>query len=802
MSPAAIGGSHLRNTSVNRIVPVNPIKKDGLNGISTLKAGDRVLPHLNDLVTAKPLVDSQSSMRKLLEAGEAAAKQAETWLDFKRPELALQEYIIACTIAVDYIPHNPHYPDLRNKLDYLRIYSGLQKRLDAQHSRFEAVKRLIKEDNSRSGISPSNKFPHAGEPVSSNGKHNAFGTDASGPHNSASDRKLAVTNISEGADSRPKPVVHPKPQGLHGRSIHAVNGIASNLSTSPENDLTARFARLKSSSNATVVQDPRIRTQPIIIPDETAVNRKLVNAVSPPKQNASTLRPLGPREMPSTSSNLLRTEKPILGMDTSVPIMPRMPDAIYSPARSADVVSNTSQPPSLMSRGSSNFNGRRDSLPPVQKASQIRIVADDATDYFSNSEVNNYTSDNLNHEFENPTSSLPAAIPDATTLTAEQLYNFLKMGSHALSLLLVDIRNREEFDEGHIMSQSIICIEPISIQRDMSAEELGERIVLSPESEQRLYERRHTFDLIVYYDQSSMLTNPDRTPVEHSNYLHHFSAIIYDHTYDHRLKRRPMLLSGGLDAWVDLVGPGALQGANPANRSQIRLKRYNNHSLGRVSMVRESRKGLVTKRPVPRSRILSKAEENKWDMALKNHTEADDVPIEEMAMDESYYVRTTEDFMRRYPELPAAKQSMAPSSMPRTLPSYDGSMISAPPTRPPPALPRQRSNGISEKTPYKSYTMTGGNPSAPPAVEHGLCGLRNITGGLCYMNSCIQALSASPAIRNMMIRFQYPCPYEIPKKQNEDGPPKLLMVRALRSLLQHLWCGKYEEIVPRMFQVR
>lgn len=799
MSPAAIGGPHLRATSINGTGPINTTKSDGINGVSTLKGGNRVIPHLNDLVNVKPVVDRQSSLRKLLEAGEAAAKQAETWLDFKRPELALQEYIIAFTIAVEYIPQSPYYPDLRTRPDYPRLYAGLQKRINAQDSRFEEVKKLIKEDNARTGVRPSNLTPNNGQHAPGNSNNIALKPTTFDVHSNATNGNFDATNTSKGTESRPKPVVQPKPQGLHGKSIQTENGIPTSPSTSPENDLTARFARLRTLNNSAPIQDPRIRTQHINIPDGIKIDRKPAHAPTLPKQNASILRPLGPREMPTSPATSLKTEKPILGMDTSVPVMPRMPDAIYSPARSVDVVSTNSQPP-LLSRGSSYFNGKRESSTSGQKTNRDRIVVDDTTDYFSSPDVNNYTFDHHGHpESENRT--IKPSIPNATTITADQLYDYLKLGSNTLSLLLVDIRSREEFDGGHIMSQSTICIEPISLRKDMSAEDLGERIVLSPESEQRLYDQRHTFDLIVYYDQSSTQINTEHTAVELSNNLQYFSMIIYDHSYDRELKRRPMLLVGGLDSWVDLVGSGALQGTIPDKKSLVKPKRHDHLALGRVSIAREPRRGLVTKRTIPRSRTLSAAEEEKWDIALKQYGDGHNESTEDLAMDESYYVRTTEDFVRRYPELPSVKQSMASPSMPRSLALYDGSIISAPPTRPPPALPRQRSNGISEKTPYQNYAMRGGNSSAAPLIDPGLCGLRNITGGLCYMNAVIQAIGASPAIRNMFIRFQYPCEPEIPKRQDEESPPRQLMTRALRSLLQHMWCGKYEEIVPRMFQV-
>ncbi|RAL62596.1 hypothetical protein DID88_004443 [Monilinia fructigena] len=759
MSPAAIGGPHLRPTSINGIGPIHTTNREEVNDINTLKGESRVLPHLDDLVNAKPLVDRQSSLRKLLDAGEAAAKQAETWLDFKRPELALQEYIIAFTIAVEYIPQSPNYHDLRTKPDYSRLYAGLQKRLNTQHSKFEEVKKSIKEDNARSGISPTNASPNNEQTASGNSRINGCTPIESSTYSNATNGKSGAISTSRGIESRSKPAIQPKPQGLHGKSIQTVNSISSSLPISSENDLAARFARLRSLNNPTLIQDPRIRTQHIVIPDEIIADRKPANVVSQPKQNTRMLRPLGPREMPTSSAIPLKTEKPILDMDTSVPMMPRVPDAIYSPAGSADVVSGNSQPPSI-SRGSSNLSGRRESSTSVQKINRNRMVADDTTDYFATSKVNNYTFDHNSHP-DPETTPNKLSIPDSTSVTADELYNYLKLGSNTLSILLVDIRSREEFDEGHIMSQSIICIEPISIQKEMSAEDLGERIVLSPESEQMLYNQRHTFDLIVYYDQSSTstLTNIEHVPVETLKPLNFFSMIIYDHAYDNRLKRQPKLLTGGLDAWVDLVGSG-----------------------------------------LPRSRTLSAAEEEKWDMAIKRYAEHEDAPPEDVTMDEAYYARTTDDFMRRYPELPSSKQSMALPSMPSSLPLYDGSIISAPPARPPPALPRQRSNGISEKTPYQSYAMTGGNSSVPPLIDPGLCGLRNITGALCYMNSIIQAISVAPAIRNLFIRFQYPCNPPIPKKSDEDSPPKQLMTRALRSLLQHMWCGKYQEIVPRMFQ--
>jgi ubiquitin carboxyl-terminal hydrolase 8 len=48
------------------------------------------------------------------------------------------------------------------------------------------------------------------------------------------------------------------------------------------------------------------------------------------------------------------------------------------------------------------------------------------------------------------------------SLTAETLFAYLKAGG--ISVLLLDIRPREEFNQGHIFSRSTVCIEPITLR--------------------------------------------------------------------------------------------------------------------------------------------------------------------------------------------------------------------------------------------------------------------------------------------------------------------------------------------------
>ena len=88
-------------------------------------------------------------------------------------------------------------------------------------------------------------------------------------------------------------------------------------------------------------------------------------------------------------------------------------------------------------------------------------------------------------------------------ITATQFANYLRSSK----VLVVDVRNRHDYDQGHILATSVICIEPVGLKLGMSAEELEDRLVVSPLAEQNLFERRNDFDLVVYYDQQ---TSSDR----------------------------------------------------------------------------------------------------------------------------------------------------------------------------------------------------------------------------------------------------------------------------------------------------
>ena len=124
-------------------------------------------------------------------------------------------------------------------------------------------------------------------------------------------------------------------------------------------------------------------------------------------------------------------------------------------------------------------------------------------------------------------------------------------------------------DEGHIWHRSSMCIEPVALRANMSAENLQDALVTDPETEQAMFDRRETYDLVVYYDanteSTSFFTRSGLTKTnEPLRYL--YDALV-DYNQERPLRNMPMLLKGGLQAWTNLLGPQALQSSSTiANR--------------------------------------------------------------------------------------------------------------------------------------------------------------------------------------------------------------------------------------------
>ncbi|TAQ87085.1 hypothetical protein B7494_g4600 [Chlorociboria aeruginascens] len=797
MSPIAMGGPLHSNTSVKAAGPVsmssgtNGPKIYGLDGI---KSVNRIFPHINDIISAKPDVDINAPIRRVLQTGEMLAKQADTHLDFHRPDLALKAYTQASIVAVEMIPRHKDYPSLQSdKGEAHRLYLGLRKRINVQHEKFTEVKGLILENNARSGIeSPLHDQSILGLGSLQNNGHDAAQsvkevsiTDGVEPNTfvkNASSARIGSPNIST---PRKKPPVQPKPEALHGTAIQIPS--ITRLDPSPI-DLNARFARLR--NNESPVQDPRVRTQPI--PSSIELSTRQPGLSQPyirPAQTASINRPSGPREMPTAPINAPRSVNTDFSVD--FPLMPRPPDAIYSPPRPAEISTSPEHPPSISRTSSFSGHARKASLNTLNRRTPLNTM-DERPDYFTPAHSLNGALFSPSQGPQQPIKPREELIlSQGTNITAETLMKYLEMGNHTLRTLLVDVRSREEFDNGHIMSQAIICVEPIILRHGISAEQLGESIILSPDSEQKAFEQRGEVDLVVFYDQSSFT-------VPSGSSLHNFQEAIFKFSYEKRLKRHPVLLLGGLDAWVDLMGVGSLQSSSTSSNS-IKAKDNLDRPLNRLP-VQNSRISSLSAMPKYKVGTLSKEDEEKWNENIKNDEIAE--YMDSTGPDDILYARTTEDFFRRYPELPIAQESMvsvgSSSQNPLETPR--------PPTRPAPALPRQRSSGVSDRTPNpRSSMIFSPAHSAPHNTifiddynKRGFTGLTNC-GNSCYASAAIQALCANPTFRTWFLRYKYPPDPSLPVKSGERSPHPQLMVRLIANLFGNLWSGKYTRVTPKSF---
>lgn len=142
--------------------------------------------------------------------------------------------------------------------------------------------------------------------------------------------------------------------------------------------------------------------------------------------------------------------------------------------------------------------------------------------------------------------------------------------------------------------------------RRMSGDDLDGSFVLAPSREYDLFSKRDKYDIVVYYNQSmpdnKFLSGP--TQDEHQVALRSLHMAIYDYAYGKRLQRPPMLLLGGLDAWIDLVGKFSLKSTDPAEMLRPETISRPESRVGRHPITLEKpRSGIGVMRDVSPNRL-------------------------------------------------------------------------------------------------------------------------------------------------------------------------------------------------------
>ncbi|KAK5710601.1 ubiquitin-specific protease doa4 [Elasticomyces elasticus] len=742
------------------------------------------LPHLLALATQG--YNPSSPIPALLRTAEISLDQSANLLSFHRPDLAFVEFVRASEIVVDVIPRHKDYTHFT--LDQPERAKGLvvlQRRVQRETGGFEGVKEGILSNNKKYG-----------------------GGDGGG---------------------KVKPTPSPKPEALHGRALP------------PTTDLDARFASLRlnldtkpSSNHRSTDSQSSIHSSPLSMPsaadytgrssfEPLTLTRTSSIPYKPPPPRVNGL-PQGPRGMPTTNgSGAPQMPAPIV-----IPNLPQAPQAAYSPARNMDTMNSGIAPPRHSARSLARDPVRRSSMQVSSSASSH--APSGSVDYFPNYSVANGRpngtapvpngASNGTGAVQNGKPTMPAAprrtsttVPTEPEIEPQKLYDYVQRHH----VLLIDFRSRDDFDEGHIYTRNIVNIEPLSIRQGMSAEELQDSLILSPESEQDSFAQRDSFDLVVYYDNTT--SSRDFLTGNGEVKLKYLYEALVDFNQEKPLRRPPILLKGGLEGWVDMIGRPALAVTDTSTASKsgggkgIRRRPLATATAPQGSELR------IPKRRVRDYNPLDAEEEEFWREKARAEsvalpaTAAIDVSedgvresIEEGEEGEDPSAAIKE-FLERFPDAgnldrrafagqkPTRKAPDLPGSgggvvyptapgaskfdlqngqtalngLPPTVPpkgpAYpppESSAATYPqvPTRPAPAAPRMSYQGVSERTPSASQPAsrhTSGQmvPYMAPRLlaknirlpRTGLINFRNT----CYMNSIIQALSATTPLSMFLL---------------------------------------------------
>lgn len=736
----------------------SPMAGNGRNG-GAPRSGAAPLPHIDDLTAIPRDIDPNQSIKRLLELSDECLRSAEMSREFGRPATALKAYVRASIIAVSLVKHHQDFPTLQSNQtsELSRKHNAVLKKINNLYDTYDQIKQDIKADNERTGVMPTVARPGSSSLA---GTAPNSGLDSQMPQQNGTHTNWKATLAINGKN---KPTPHPKPQALHGNAISNGHSRSSSTSSSSGDPLTARFAALR-GPQASPGQDPRIKTHPFASP-----------------------KPAGPREMP-------QNQKSKIGINSSVPSLPKMPDAIYSPVRgsmseeSARLPSSTPRGPFSRTGSSTSVVGSPSATPSATPSS--------GKDYFTPVYTSSISSDPVSiskpslelssSRVSTPKRSLDLAAGEV--ISAEELYQAMKEKG---SVLIIDIRPREDFDEGHIMSSSVMCIEPsILLRDDITADDIYESMVISPNQEQYLFGKRNEFNLVVFYDQDSEdIPRPPRdqdglTVVSLHRALVHLN-------YGRDLKQGPRLLKGGLDAWVELMGPASLQSTTTSSATAAQLRR------GAVG--RRQSKYRVT--PMKADDVRA------WQETVKQDV------IETESSPTLY--RSTEEFVRRYPAVSVEPEPMTAPSLPvRTENRLDYQAsnkqsvvgdLPAPLTRPAPAKSRPSHSGLSfgagdkgafdDKGKGNMQPQNSGRSSKPmeqfsaetPQFHTGL----NNPSSWCYANSILQSLLACEFGKELTTH-DWKERYVVPKRDNEKIEQPQLMMQILANLFHWMSTGKFE----------
>ncbi|KAL6714448.1 ubiquitin-specific protease doa4 [Lecanora helva] len=624
-----------------------------------------------------------------------------------------------------------------------------------------------------------------------------------------SDELFLTETASLQAPRTNRPPVHAKPAALQARPRSREDGQRPLVG----DELLERFSQIRVQRKPApmkIVRDARdLQSGSVEMPspaEYTPSSSEDSSSIVYPSQSITPgtppNKPSGPRAMHPPVN--LPPPPPKIPLDSSAEVqLPKAPAPAYDPSKS-----NVS----TLKTGSTSATREQDS-----RNSQISMNRQSRHSQWTD-EYPRTGQPNERDALPSPRKSLPLDTRAPKSISAAELFERLR----ECSVLLVDVRSRDEFDQGHIHATSIMCIEPIGLKPGLSADELEDRLIISPDKEQSHFERRNEFDMVVYYDQTTLserfLTGaPSGTGADALRALH---DTLYEFNDYKPLRRPPLLLKGGLDAWIDLVGPQALTTSRTAavvgsTRARMPVQKAG-RPIGRVPMASANSSLEVRKRRLRDQKPLTPDEERSWSEKVHNeeidpadyqNTQSDGETDSNAEEPPSPFVHTYEDFLRRFPEAPNVQQSMIapmppPPPRPRQLPPPPPLPQPVPsvPSRPAPALPRPSYSGVSDRDSSQLSPITRQQSS----TYHPLYTSRSISRYLklprtglvnfsvtCYMNATIQCLIATIPISQFFLDNKWK---DLTQKnwKGSNG----IMPQIFANLVKALWADDGSSVRP------
>ncbi|KAG7445123.1 cysteine proteinase [Guyanagaster necrorhizus] len=161
-------------------------------------------------------------------------------------------------------------------------------------------------------------------------------------------------------------------------------------------------------------------------------------------------------------------------------------------------------------------------------------------------------------------------------------------------LLLIDVRDRADFQKEHIKRDAVICLEPTILRRkSINATSLMEALIISPPSEVSLFANREKFDYVVLYDWNSTSFGPLDSP------LSVLVQTIYEREFTRMLKHAPIILVGGLEAWKKEFGDAEVTKGDGEVVKPVPLPSTESFTLANAPMAQPSAKNPFANGAIP-----------------------------------------------------------------------------------------------------------------------------------------------------------------------------------------------------------